>query len=183
MKKIVSLLLTIAMLCCSLLPALAEASTAPTITVDEFKTAMDTLAKVHIDWDLTWIDEEGICAADMATNPILVYNEAGYVTNAMVAFSVSPDDDVESMTSLFIIVCALTAAAPAVRDGVDAATAPDLVWADLQTMLSNLTSETQMVFGNLYGATAIVMLAENEEGGVDMSMIFIYNDPTAEVAE
>lgn len=179
MKKLVSLLLTVMLLCCSIVPALAERAT-PVITVAEFQSAMNKLAKQYIDWDLTWIDEDGIAGGNMANNPIILYNEAGYVTMSMVSFTVEPGDDVETITDLFIIISALTAAVPAVRDGVDVTAAPDLVFSDLQAMLGTLSESSTSAFGTLYGSTAMVMLAENEDGSIDMSMMLLYSDPTAE---
>lgn len=179
MKKIVSLLLTLALLCCSLMPALAE-TTAPVITVDEFKTAMNALAKEYIDWDLQWTDVEGLgVAGDMASNPILL-TSGDYVTMAMVSFTVGADDDSETMADLFVIISALTAACPAVRDGYSVAEAPDMVFSDLQAILGQLTSDSPAALGTLYGATTMVSLSENDEGNVEMTLLLIYTDPTAE---
>ena len=177
MKKLVSLLLTLALLCCSIVPALAEA---PTITSDEFKDAMNKLAKQYIDWDLVWTDEGGIAGGDMANNPIILYNDAGYVTMSMVSFTVGQDDDVDTITDLFIIISTLTAAVPAVRDGVDVAEAPNLVFSDLQALLGTLSEDSTSAFGTLYGSTCMIMLAENDDGSIGMSMMLLYNDPTAE---
>ena len=177
MKKLVSLLLTIVLLCCCIAPALAEA---PTVKVDDFKAAMSKLAKQFIDWDLTWTDEGGIAGGDMVGNPIILYNEAGYVTMSMVSFTLNPGDDADAIANLFIIISALTAAVPAVCDGVDVATAPDLVFNDLQNLLATLTADSPSAFGRLYGATCMIMLAENEDNTLKMSMMLLYNDPTAE---
>lgn len=178
MKKLLSLLLAAALLCCTIVPALAEA---PTITVTEFKDAMNKLAKQFIDWDLVWTEDgDGFVSGDMATNPILMTNNDGYVTMSMVSFTVTSGDDVETITDLFIIISALTAAAPAVRDGVDVAEAPNLVFTDLQSMLGTLSDDNTSAFGTLYGATCMIMLTENEDSSIDMSMLLLYNTPTAE---
>ena len=177
MKKLLSLLLAVALLCCTIVPALAEA---PSIKVSEFKTAMNKLAKQFIDWDLTWTEDGLFVSGNMATNPVLLTNDAGYVTMAMVSFTVNPGDDVDTITDLFIIISALTAAAPAVRDGVDVQSAPDLVFGDLQSMLGTLSESNTSAFGTLYGATCMIMLTENDTGSIDMSMLLLFNDPTAE---
>lgn len=177
MKKIVSLVLTLALLCCSVFPALAEESTDPVITVAEFQDAMNKLAAQFIDWEMEWQTEEGFgVVGNMGNNPILL-TSGEYVTMAMVNFTIDKDDDMQTMADLFIIVSALTAACPAVRDGYAVAEAPDMVFADLQGMLATLTAESPLAIGTLYGATAIVMLSEEDDGTIDMTLMLSYTDP------
>ena len=141
---------------------------------------MSQLAKKYIDWDLEWQVVEGLgVVGNMADNPILLAT-GEYVTMAMVSFSVEQGDDVETITNLFIIVSALTAACPAVRDGVSVEAAPDLVFSDLQAMLGQLSNDKTSAVGTLYGSTAMVMLTENEDGSIDMTLMLLYTDPTAE---
>lgn len=178
MKKIVSLLLTLALLCCSIVPALAE-SQAPVITVTEFKAAMEKLASEFIGWEMKWQTEEGFgVVGNMGNNPILL-TSGEYVTMAMVNFTVTASDDMESLADLFIITGALTAACPAVRDGVAVTAAPDMVFADLQGMLATLTAESPLAIGTLYGATAMVMLSEEDDGSIEMTLLLTYTDPNA----
>ena len=178
MKKLVSLLLTLALLCCSIVPALAE-TTAPVITVAEFQTAMTQLAKNYIGWDMEWTSDGMFITGNMAANPALLTN-GDYVTMCMVSFTAGPEDDSETITNLFIITSALAAAAPAVRDGMDFTAATDAIWSDLQTMFGSLTETSTSAFGTLYGANAMVMLSETEDGSVDMSLLLLYTDPNAE---
>ena len=73
----------------------------------------------------------------------------------------------------------MVAAVPAVCDGVDVASAPDLVFNDLQNLLGTLSASNPTAIGTLYGATAMIMLAENEDGTVEMSMMLLFSDPAA----
>ena len=178
MKKIVSLLLTLALLCCSLLPAMAETA-APVITVAEFKDAMNKLAKEYIDWDLQWTEVPDLgVAGNMANNPVLL-TSGDYVAMAMVSFTVGEGDDMETLSDLFIIIGALTAACPAVRDGYSVSEAPDMVFSDLQAILGQLTSDSPAVLGSLYGASAMVSLSETDDGSIDITLLLIYTDPNA----
>lgn len=176
MKKLISLLLTLMLLCGSLVPALAE-SAAPTITLAEYKPAMEQLAKRYLDWDMAWTENDGLASGNMISNPILIVNEQGYVTMVLVGITITTEDDVETMADLFLMICTLAGAVPAVRDGQSLEAATEGVWTQMQALFSQLgTSST--AFGAIDGATAMVMMTDNPDGSVDLTMTLLYADPS-----
>lgn len=180
MKKLISLLLVLSLLCCSILTAVGE-TTAPVITVDEFKSAMEKLAKEFINWDMEWTSEDNFVIGNCGSNPFLV-TDNGYVTLAMVTFNVAAHDDMEIIANLFIIVSALTAACPAVRDGVPAIEAPDLVFGDLMALHTSLSVEEPTVVGTLYNTTATIFVSEEDDGSITITLKLSYTAPNAEGA-
>ena len=177
MKKLISLLLTLALLCCCLSPALAETATAPTITVGEFKPAMEALAKRYVNWDLEWTDMDGLTSGNMITNPILILNAEGYVTMSMVGLTITADDDLETMTDLFLVLCNLTAAVPLVCQGQSVEEASEATWPQMQALFAQLGTSS-MGFATINGCTTMVMLTDQPDGSVDLTLTIVYNDPT-----
>ncbi|MBQ2953040.1 MAG: hypothetical protein IJE07_05730 [Clostridia bacterium] len=152
-------------------------STAPTITLAEFQAALEQLAAEFIGMEIEWQYQEGYgYVGNLGGNPLLVIS-GDYVTAAMVNFTVTAEDDVETIADLFVIVCTLVTAAPAVRDGYTTAEAPELVYSDLSNMLASLTEDAPYAFGTLYGATTMIVLSSEEDGSMNMTMVVSYTDP------
>lgn len=176
MKKLLSLLAAVVMMCAGLVPAWAETSSV-TITYDEFVTGMNALTTAFLDLEMTWQpDSDGFIYGNLFSNPVLV-KEGDHVSMAAVFFTLGAEEDAETVSSLFVTVCALVGAVPAVRDGAAPETAPDLVFAELVTMLSSLTAENPNVIGSLYGVPCILSLSEDEQGVVSMSLMLVYTVP------
>ncbi len=174
MQKFLSLLLTMALLTMSIVPALADES--PIITVDEFKAAMNRLAKECLNWDMEWRSDGAFVYGNIISNPALIASSE-YVSLVMVSVTLDDSADTESLTNLFLVACTLTAAAPAVRDGMPIDEATEMIWAELQAMIASGTTEA---YGSLYGAASMLAMRENDEGNIDLTLLIVYTAPNAE---
>ncbi len=175
MKKLVCLLLTLTMLLMNIVPALAEA-TAPVITVTEFKDAMNKLAKDILDIEMEWTTVDAFTVGNLGGSPALI-TSGEYVTAAMVVFSMNEGDDSDTIANLFMLVSALTAAVPAVRDGQATKAAGD---AALQALLPLFSSEENVALGTVNGSSTMIMMSDNDEGGIDLTLLITYTDPNAQ---
>lgn len=175
MKKLISMLLILALLCCSLLTAAGEAA-GPVITVNEFKSAMNRIAKEFIGWDMEWTTEDDFVIGNLGNNPVLL-SENGYVTYAMVSFDVTENDDMQRIANVFIITSALVAACPAVRDGYSVSDAPDMVFGDLKGMLASLSIENITVTRTLYNMPAMLTLSTEDDGSISMVLLLTFTNP------
>lgn len=179
MKKLLSLLLTLTLLCGAASPALAElGAVGAQITYADYAAALGTLTREYLGWEMEWNETEidaGFVYGNMRMSPVLVL-EGEYVAVAYVSFTIETPEEAEDLIDLFLIVCTLVAATPAVAAGADPDTAVNDAFAELSAMLGSLSGENPTMMALVGGNSCGVTLSQ-DDSGVTLNMFLTYQTP------
>lgn len=120
MKKLVSLLLTLALLCCSIVPALAEtAPTAFSFTLADLQMWIDSVvASLEVSAAWTTAEDGKSATADMGVLGVIgvTMNDEGYVTTLTCDTTVSIDSLATGGYNFGIAIALVTLSAKAAED-------------------------------------------------------------------